>query len=532
MALPPLLQQYSAVRAAYPKFLLLFQVGDFYEMFYDDAVTASNTLQITLTRFGGNKLPGDAVPMCGFQRQAIRSYSARLVRAGFQLAICDQERGPKRGSNRLINRSVSRLITPGTLLEEDLLDPKASNYLLAIDYPLDSEIELSVDVAWTDISTGEFRRANVPNEDLVKFVENISPTEVLVPELGTDNLSTLVRTLCTRMRKLVVNEIPANSFAEGASGGISAYLEFTNGKRVDGGSSPHLEDFNQYMAIDMESRRSLELSHKDSRKASVLRLIDQTVTSHGARLLRSRLARPLLNVSRIDERLAAVEYFVRQPVFCNTIRKHLSPCGDLERCIQRVLVGAGSTSYDLPIILKTLQSLERLVPHMKHDSIQSSAILRCRENLLNPEFWDLAATMASCFYIAKDRSLVIKEDYCEKLSTLRTSLKELKAEMGRLPETIAGIVGVPVNKIKLGTNNISGMYLEVSKLAVPEQGWPEGFMLVKDMKTKYRYTYPDLIDLETRIAECQVEIDSSEKRILDELKQLIIGLVPSLSKRK
>ncbi|MBC8117278.1 MAG: DNA mismatch repair protein MutS, partial [Candidatus Saccharimonas sp.] len=369
----PAMQRYLEVKAQHPQAILLFRMGDFYELFYEDAVTASKAVGLTLTsRDKGSTNP---IPMAGFPYHQLDSYLQKLVRAGFRAAICEQMEDPKLAKG-LVKREVTRVVTPGTLTEDSLLDPRESNFLACV-FPTKEACGL----AWLEVSTGRFFTTDLADEAVADEIARIQPAECLVPEQAKN--SGVVQML-TRTSGLFLSERPPWSFAADqckrllleqfqtrtlagfdidedtpgitAAGALLDYVRETQKSSL--GHITRLEPYRRgtSLLIDEATRRSLELTQtlRDGQRAgSLLAVIDETVTPMGARLLAEWLSNPLTEPSKIERRLDAVEELHDDAMFCRDLRDQLREGYDLQRLTARVATGRCSPR-DLSCLARTL----------------------------------------------------------------------------------------------------------------------------------------------------------------------------------
>src|ERR1700761_4515311 len=338
----PMMAQYLAIKRAHPDSLLLYRMGDFYEMFFDDAVQAAGALDIALTKRG--KHAGDDIAMCGVPVVSHEAYLMRLIRKGFRVAVCEQTESPaeakKRGSKSVVERAVIRVVTPGTLTEDSLLDSRSHNYLAAI-----AEAQGSLGLAWLDLSTGDFAVQAVGTKSIAAAIARLSPGEVLMSEKLAGQ-STLTEALAEWKRAFT--PLPSARFdsdngrkrLEGfygvaaldgygnfsraelaAAGALVDYVELTQKGKLPRLSPLARVAEGALMEIDAATRRNLELTETLSgeRKGSLLATIDRTVSGAGARLLAEMLAAPVTDAAEIDRRLDYVGYFVARP----SLRDHM-----------------------------------------------------------------------------------------------------------------------------------------------------------------------------------------------------------------
>src|ERR1700678_453630 len=364
----PLMEQYVEIKAANPDCLLFYRMGDFYELFFDDAETASRALGIVLTKRG--KHLGCDIPMCGVPIERADDYLHRLIALGHRVAVCEQLEDPaearKRGAKSIVRRDVVRLVTPGTLTEDSLLDAKSNNYLLALARARIAAGEDQFALAWIDISTGEFRVRECERSVLAAEIARVEPGEIIVSDaLYSDaEWAPYLRTLpaitplprdvfdgATAERRLAAFFAVATTAAFGTFSRLQAtaaaaaitYVERTQiGKRPPL-SPPVAERAGATLAIDQATRSNLELLRTltGERSGSLLTAIDRTITAAGARLLAQRLAAPLTDPAEIGHRLDAVGMFVNDGAARSDLRTKLKSVPDLARALARIVVGRG-----------------------------------------------------------------------------------------------------------------------------------------------------------------------------------------------
>lgn len=383
--LTPAMVQYMELKKAHQDYLLFYRMGDFYELFFEDAITASKALDIALTKRG--KADGKDVPMCGVPFHAYESYMAKLIKQGFKVAICEQMEDPleakKRGYKAIVRRDVVRLVTPGTITEDTILDSRKNNYLLCL-----AKINDVFGLAWIDLSTGVFYtqllEVNAQNEasELHTAIDRLAPSEILVADTLLQN-SELFHLLNEYKEKLSV--LPQARFNSGnaekrilefyqvntldsfgsfskteisAAGILLDYVENTQKGKMPRISRPVKILSSKYMEIDAATRHNLDLL-EGPRGSTLISVLDRTVSGAGARLLANRLANPLLDVKEINERLDVVDFFLQHQDVRENVRLVLKSCPDIERAVSRLGVGRGGPR-DLLSIGVTLGSLPKL----------------------------------------------------------------------------------------------------------------------------------------------------------------------------
>ncbi|RLF55221.1 MAG: DNA mismatch repair protein MutS, partial [Thermoplasmata archaeon] len=375
--LTPMLRQYLGIKEQYPDAILFFRMGDFYEMFFEDARIASRILGITLTSRGTYE--GEKVPMCGVPHHASRNYVARLIEGGWKVAICDQVEDPKE-SKGIVKREVVRVVTPGSVVDEADVDTRENVYLAAVSRDKNSVFGL----AHAELSTGEFRVTELHEwNDVLDELGRIGPAEVLIPEgmelLNGKSLSHLRLEKLTReifepgrAESLLKDQLGVPSLAGFgcedmragivAAGAIVAYLLETQK-----GSPEHMKEIStyrlgDYMFLDEATCTHLELvrtMRRHSVKGSLISILDRSVTPMGARLLRKWLSYPLVNLEKIHQRLAAVATLKNDPILREELREELSGVYDLERLNGRVALGRAN-ARDLLALKNSLLILPRI----------------------------------------------------------------------------------------------------------------------------------------------------------------------------
>ncbi|MFL5265851.1 MAG: DNA mismatch repair protein MutS, partial [Stellaceae bacterium] len=359
----PVMVQYHEIKEANPGCLLFFRMGDFFELFFEDAVAAAQALDIALTKRGRHE--GADIPMCGVPVHTAEAYLARLIRAGFKVAICDQIEDPaeaKRRGAKMLRRAVVRVVTAGTLTEEGLLDARRHNYLAGL-----AEAGGEVGLAWLDLSTGAFDLAPSSEPALAGDLARLMPGEILLPErmLTRPALFELFAEWKPALTPLPNARFESESGRRrlenfygvaaldgfgnftraelAAAGALVDYVGLTQQGRVPHLQRPHRVAPGSVMQIDAATRRNLELTANlaGERKGSLLATIDRTVTAGGARLLADHLAAPLTEPAAIAARLDAVEFFVDRPEQRASLRERLKRCPDIERALTRLSLGRG-----------------------------------------------------------------------------------------------------------------------------------------------------------------------------------------------
>jgi DNA mismatch repair protein MutS len=521
-ATTPAMQQYMASKAAHPDCLVFYRMGDFYELFFDDAVKASAILGIALTKRG--KHQGEDIAMCGVPVHSADGYLEMLIASGAKVAICEQmedmETAKKRGYKAVMRREVVRIVTPGTITEESLLDARAANYLCAL-----AKTGGGYALAWLELSTGEFTLSNPTLAMLGAELARLMPREILLSDTlagellaqefwqewkGRATLQPAVlfdaqkgeRKLKQYYQLAALDALGELSRCDmAACGALIEYLEMTQKTALPRLEWPKRMAVSSFMAIDPATRRNLELVNTlgGERKGSLLSVIDKTVTSAGARLLATWLAAPLTEPQTIHARLDTVEYYVSDAQARQTLRDTLAQAPDLERCLSRICLDRGGPR-DLLAIQAGLQAAQRiraqyavlatplpleLTAHItqlgNHD-----ALIQMLAGALRPE----------AGLLARDGHF-IRDGYHAALDEFRMLRDESKRLIAALEARYQQETGV--NTLKIRYNNVLGYYAEVT--AQHQKKITETFIHRQSLANALRYTTTELGELERKIAE-------------------------------
>ncbi|MGH9558850.1 MAG: DNA mismatch repair protein MutS, partial [Bryobacteraceae bacterium] len=376
----PLMRQYHGIKQQFPNALLMFRLGDFYELFFDDAVTAARELEITLT--SRNKEKGQPIPMCGVPYHASENYVARLIQKGYRVAICDHMEDP-RSAKKLVRREVTRVVTPGTAMNAAVLRSHENNYLAAV-LPDGTRAGL----AHVDVSTGEFRATEVDLGDLAAALETMNAREALAPTGASVSLPCLKtevetwvfgadyasRSLCDHFHLLALDGcgLDGRTLATGAAAAILHYLRETQRSALDHLERPAFYSRSDALALDSTTVRNLELVEPlfagESRESTLLHVLDRTRTGMGGRLLRRRLLAPSLDVAEIEARLDAVEELHSSAILRGEFAKDLASILDLERLLSKLAL-ATAGPRDLAALARSLA----IVPSIRNRLAQTHA---------------------------------------------------------------------------------------------------------------------------------------------------------------
>jgi DNA mismatch repair protein MutS len=520
----PMMAQFLAIKAAHPDSLLFYRMGDFYELFFEDAVKASEALDITLTKRG--KHAGADIQMCGVPVHAHEAYLAKLIRKGFRVAVCEQIEDPaeakKRGGKSVVARAVIRLVTPGTLTEDGLLDARRHNYLAAL-----AEAQGRMGLAWLDMSTGAFQVQPLDTANLGPALARILPGELLLPERLLNQpalfeifaeyrsvLSPLPtarfdsengrRRLQTLYGVAVLDGFGAFERAEvAAAGALMDYVELTQKGKLPRLSAPARLAEGAVMEIDAATRRNLELTETltGERRGSLLSVIDRTITGSGARLLAQHLSAPLTETAAIVERQDMVAFFVEGETMRHDLRDALRRCPDMERALQRLSLGRGG-----PRDLASIRDGLAAIPDMRAGlarggsgafSAPPEGIRNCARDLgQHEQLVDrLTRSLAQELPVFIRDGGFIATGYHAGLDELRALRDESRRLVAGLQARYVAETGVQTLKIK--HNNILGYHIEIPSRQMDRMG--EGFIHRQTMATAVRYSTVELGELENKI---------------------------------
>ena len=532
----PAMQRYLEVKAQHPQAILLFRMGDFYELFYEDAVLASKAVGLTLTsRDKGSPNP---IPMAGFPYHQLDGYLQKLVRAGYRAAICEQMEDPKLAKGP-VKRDVTRVVTPGTLTEDSLLDPRESNFMACV-FPTKDVCGL----AWLEVSTGRFVMADLASDHVIDEIARIRPAECLVPDNSHD--LPLVQMLM-QMTGMLVSDRPPWSFAvdqckrtlldqfqtRSLSGfdidddtpGVTAagaLLEYVRETQKSGlGHITRLEPYRRgsSLLIDEATRRSLELTRTlrdGQREGSLLAVIDETVTPMGARLLGEWLSNPLTDPVRINLRLDAVEELTTDAVFCRDLREQLQEAYDLQRLTARVATGRCSPR-DLSCLARTLALLPKL--KAKLSGRRARRLVELEERLdLCPEIRsDIEMSLVDEPPMLTSDGGMIREGFHAQLDEWRDLARGGKDWIARYQAEEIERTGIP--NLKVGFNRVFGYYLECT--AVQAEKVPADYIRKQTLKNNERFITPQLKEYEEKVLRAEGQAIQLEQELFNALRERI-----------
>lgn len=536
--LTPMMQQYFAVKEEYQGSILMYRLGDFYEMFFDDALIASKVLDIALT--GRNCGMEERAPMCGIPFHAADGYIARLVSAGYSVAVCEQAEDPATAKG-IVRREVIRVVTPGTIMDASALDANRNNYLCSI-----AVTEGGAGVAFVDITTGECSAYELLGEDMstgiLNEISKFAPIEILMNLRGYENTN-LLQAIQDKTRGVVRNyydwayELPYATdkvkaqFGQeaeqllGKEGCVSAigalllYLEETQKTELTNLKTVETNSDEGKMKLDMYTLRNLEIleSMRDrSTRGSLLHILNRTRTSMGARLLRKWLTAPLLNCAMIQNRHIAVEELVKDPLLRAELREHLKQIADMERLINRVVYRTASCG-DLTALSLSFSQLPDILKLL--EETHSQLLGRCREEIDPLE--DVCALIAGTIdpeapATLRNGGLILKgaNEELDRVRELAENGQGILKEMVEKEKEKTGI-----KTMKLGYNKVFGYYIEISKLYVDQV--PDYFIRKQTLTNGERYITPELKEVEEAVLDASTRIVDMEYELFCQIRDRV-----------
>ncbi|MBT5019454.1 MAG: DNA mismatch repair protein MutS [Planctomicrobium sp.] len=547
--LTPMMQRYMEVKAETPGTILLFRMGDFYELFHEDAEVASKILGLTLT--SRDKSSANPVPMAGFPYHSLEGYLHKLITAGHKVSICDQVEDPKTAKG-MVRREVTQIITPGTLTDDALLNPKESNFLASVCPTKDA-----IGLAWMELSTGRFLCMELPHEtsDLpaqlgsssafVDEIARIHPAECLLPENAKDQP---VSQRLTELESCIITQRPPWSFAanhcreillkhfetktlEGfdlgdedsagitAAGALLEYIQETQKSSL--GHIAKLEPYRRgtNLLIDETTRRSLELTRtqrEGKREGSLISILDETATPMGARLLMDWLSNPLTDRIAIERRLDAVEELTQDSKLCRDLRDQLKDAYDLQRLAARVATLRVSPR-DLGSLGRTLALLPKLKAKLSGRTSDLLKTLEARLDLCPEVRADIETSLADELPITTSDGGMIRKGYNEQLDELRDLAKGGKEWIARYQAEEIERTGI--TSLKVGYNKVFGYYLEVT--AVHLSKVPEDYIRKQTLKNQERYITPQLKEYEEKVLRAEDSSKALEAELFQALRERV-----------
>ncbi|MCS7166897.1 MAG: DNA mismatch repair protein MutS [Gemmatales bacterium] len=528
--LTPMMQQYRDIKSRHPDMLLLFRLGDFYEMFYEDAITASRVLQLTLTS------RDKQVPMAGFPHHSLDQHLRRLLQAGFRVAVCEQVEDPATAKG-LVRREVVRIVTPGTLTEESLLDPQKPNYLAAV-----CPGERYSGLAWAELSMGQMWAADLPTERLADELARLEVSELLIPEGANPSWLSVLQgqwpmvsltprpmwtfeprnALETLRQQLQVRSLESFGFDEGqiclqAAGALVRYLQETLKT-----SLAHLTRLRHYRSgqvlhLDAVTRRSLELVRtlrEGRREGSLLAAIDRTVTPMGARLLQEWLLAPLTDPQAIRQRQEAIAELKERPSLRRQVRAILARLHDVQRLTSRISTGR-ATPRDLCALAASLKLMPELISRLS--DVQAPGLQQVGAQLHPlPELQlELERALVDAPPLSPKEGGLIREGYHAELDQLRELARGGKAWIAQFQAREIARTGIP--SLKVGFNRVFGYYIEVTHAHADKV--PPDYQRKQTLKNAERYITPELKQYEDQVLRAEERAHALEYELFLQLRE-------------
>lgn len=536
----PLMKQYFQIKSDFPDTLLLFQVGDFYELFFDDAKAAAAFLGIALTKRG--TLNGEPIPLCGVPVHALDYYLVRLVKGGFKIALCDQLEEAQPG--KVVQRGVTRVLTPGTLTDETLLDARSASYLCSF-FPH----EQSWGIVFGELMTAQLFATILPPQAermLESEVVRFFPDEIILPG------STQGKTHQAQFKKMgyfttlvdwheqsgqeyqawinqqfkpeLAQTVHASAPLSNALQVMHSYLKKTNSPSLDQFKSLQLYEPEDFLILDPATQKNLELfknSHDATRSNTVLEVIDRCSTSMGSRMLKKWLARPLISIPAIEYRQDAVEALKTSLNHRMQLRDLLSNLGDIERVIGRIgLWRAALADY------RMLRTALELVPAIKTVSSQLRVRLIAQLVAQLDDFGALASLLRAAINEDSSKEWMIKQGFDQQLDAVRDLIEHAHEKILQLEQAEQQATGI--GSLKIRYNQVHGYSIEITKTHL--EAVPSSYKRLQTLVGKERYMIPQLAQLQQEITTARNQVDQLEKELFDRIKAEVARHIVPLRK--
>jgi len=550
--LTPMMQQYLQIKSEHRDYLLFYRMGDFYELFFDDAEVASQILDIVLTKRG--KHQDQDIPMCGVPAHSSEYYLDKLILAGYKVAVCEQlerpEEAKKRGYKSVVRREVTRIITSGTIVEEHLLESRRSNFLASI-----SALDGKFAIAWIEITTGDFFVTLTSQATLIIDLARLLPKEIIIadklyrdPKI-TDLLLEFQRIITTRAA-IVFDQSRCHSrllnfyklksldglgaftpVEISAAGALVEYLEHTHKSNLPRLNKPKKLGSSSFIAIDASTRRNLEIecSTSGNKKASLLGVIDCTKTPVGSRLLALHISAPLCNPEIINRRLDSVEFFMNNSEMRTQMRTILPGFPDMERALSRIFIRKGSPR-DLGLLRDGMALALQIAQTLHNSALELPQLLRMNLKQIG-NFFDVLDTLTAA--LKQEVPPQIKEGGFIKMGyePRLDALYDIKLNSRERTEALRDKyrIATGTTTLKISVNNVIGYFIDIT----PGQASKikdDGFFIHKQtLGSSIRYTTLELKTLEEEILSCDQKIAQIELDIFEELCSKVIGIAEHLS---
>ena len=530
----PLMEQYLAIKAKYQDMILLYRMGDFYETFYEDAKIISRVLGIALTKRSHGKVAD--VPLAGFPYHALDAYLPKLIKAGHKVAICEQVEDPKKAKT-VVKREVVEVITPGTALSEKILDNRSSNYLAAV-YMKDD----TAGISYCDVSTGAFYLSEIPVTEVLNYLQEIAPKEILVSSAQEADVQQLLgnrlAAIHTRMDDWIftyqfayerltdhfrtpnLKGFGAEDYPLGivAAGAILYYIGENYQNRLEHIQRVSVISASDVMILDETTRRNLEITTSlmgDNRQGTLLAILDHTLTPMGSRLLKHWMVHPLIRKEAIDQRLERVSAFYENNALRESVREALEHISDMERLLARISTGR-ATPRDLIALKQALRYIEPI-----REALREANDPRLRTFLDMEDVTDVADLIQRAIVDNPPQTLtegnIIKTGYHAELDELRTISQEGKTVIVELQRREREKTGIP--SLKVGYNKVFGYYFEVTK--THQDKVPDYFIRKQTLTNAERYITPELKEFEEKVLTAEEKMASLEYELFQQVREQI-----------
>lgn len=542
----PMMKQYLEIKNANKDSILFFRLGDFYEMFFDDAVLVSKELELTLT--GKDCGLDERAPMCGIPYHAVEGYLVRLIKKGYKVAICEQVEDPKMAKG-IVKREIVRVVTPGTVTESVMLDENKNNYIATI-----YKVGMYIGFAFADVTTGELMCTEFTGVNglinLVDELARLSPSELIVNQSFFESadinyIKQRFNSYITPIsdehfnREEAINriKIKVTNFEDEskvpsvgiiATGTLLMYLEEIQKSNLEHINKLNVYNAERFMSIDLSTRRNLEITEtmrEKSRKGTLIWVMDATKTAMGARMLRSFVERPLIDVNKINERLNSVEILKNNPILRSDIADSLNKIYDIERLIGKIVYGSAN-ARDLVALKLSLMQLPELKQLLI--TIDDELISKLTENLdLVEEIKDLIdKSIIDDPPITIKEGGIIKKGYNSEVDRLREAGTNGKTWLAELESSEREKTGI--KNLKISFNKVFGYYIEVTKSNLSMV--PDYYIRKQTLTTGERYIIPELKEMEDTILGAEEKIVVLEYDLFNEIRKIISKEIERLQK--
>ena len=534
------MKQYAQMKAKYPETILLFRLGDFYETFEEDAKIASKVLGITLTKRGNGA--ATEIPLAGFPHHALESYMPKLLKAGYRVAVCEQLEDPKFAKG-IVKRDVIEVVTPGVAFSDNVLNQKQNNYLLAVALPSPlATSDDTVGIAFADVTTAEFSVSEFPLKQLPEQIASLMPSEILVQKRDRDSLQEMLKgrsaALFTKLDdwifqfeyayELLINHFKTQTlkgfgieeYRSGiiAAGAVMNYLQETQKSNLLHLRKITPHNVSEYIVLDQSTKRNLEIttSLEGSSEGTLFWVLDRTQTPMGGRLLKQWMNQPLRRLAPIEERLEAVEEFVKNTEMRTKVISALADIGDLERLIAKICTNRAN-----PREVASMKSMLRHVGDLKAHlrAARSSALSKIQSGLqpLEPLIEKIASALADDPPLSLADGNVFKKGYDPQLDELRDISTNGKAWIANLQRTERERTGIA--SLKINFNNVFGYYIEVTH--THRDKIPGDYTRKQTMVNAERFITPALKEYEEKILHAEEKTLALETQLFGELRMAI-----------